>query len=87
MGPDGVKAYWFAAAASAVSAELRDVVRELAFEVGSLVFRDCVLRSKTVKHCCENLELSLSLNLVGHLAKIAHGVAGSLGIVTIAGAA
>ena len=65
-------------------AELVDVARELALEVGCLVLRDSVLGSQLVEHLGEANESGLRLGLVGHGAQTAHGVTGSLCVVAVA---
>ena len=64
--------------------ELGYVLCKLALEVGCLVLRDSFLGCETVKHSTYFAEFCLSLSLVGHFAKIAHCIAGSLGIVAVA---
>ena len=67
-----------------LSAELVDVERQLALEVGSLVLGDGLLCGHTVEHS-DNLGVSfLGGSLVGHSAETTHGVAGGLCVVTVA---
>ena len=67
-----------------LSGKLSDVVSELALEVGCFILRDALLGSEAVKHSGDLDKCGLCFSLVSHLAKIAHGVAGSLCVVAVA---
>ena len=65
-------------------AELVHMKSKLAFEVRCFILRDGLFSSELVKHLGNFNQNFCSSCSVGHLAKIAHGIASSLGIVAVA---